>query len=48
MKIPQIGGQELDLLKLYRSVCQRNGGQVKIVFIIKAVSNNKLWKEIVD
>lgn len=40
MKIPQIGGQQLDLLKLYKSVCQRGGGQ--------AVSNKKLWKEIVD
>lgn len=40
MKIPQIGGQELDLLKLYKSVCQRGGGQ--------SVSNKKLWKEIVD
>ena len=40
MKIPQIGGQELDLLKLYKSVCRRGGGQ--------AVSNHKLWKEIVD
>lgn len=30
----------MDLLKLYKSVCQRGGGQ--------AVSNKKLWKEIVD
>ena len=36
----QIGGQELNLYKLYRTVCKKGGGQ--------KVSNHKLWKEIVD
>ena len=40
IKIPQIGGKELNLYKLYRSVCKKGGGQ--------AVSHNKMWKEIVD
>lgn len=40
IKIPQIGGQELNLFKLYRTVCRKGGGQT--------VSHNKLWKEIVD
>ena len=39
-KVPQIGGKELDLYKLYRSVIER-GGSIR-------VSNNKLWKEIVN
>jgi len=39
LKIPQIGGRELDLLHLYKAVCKRGGYQ--------KVCNNKLWKEIV-
>lgn len=35
-----MGGKELDLYKLYRSVIQRGGSH--------RVSNNKLWKEIVN
>lgn len=40
MKIPQIGGRELDFYRLYKAVCKRGGAQ--------AVSNNKMWKEIVN
>ena len=40
LKIPQIGGKELDLLQLYNSVIRRGGAQ--------KVTNNKLWKEIVS
>lgn len=38
LKIPQIGGKELDLHALYVTVIKRGGAQ--------NVSNNKLWKEI--
>ncbi|KAL4509398.1 hypothetical protein ABPG72_018329 [Tetrahymena utriculariae] len=40
IKIPQIGGRELDFFKLYKAVIKRGGAQ--------AVSNNKMWKEIVN
>ncbi|KAM3143229.1 hypothetical protein pb186bvf_004561 [Paramecium bursaria] len=40
MKIPQIGGRELEVYKLYKAVTKRGG--------LKVVSSNKLWKEIVD
>ena len=40
MKIPQIGGKELDLLHLYKSVTKRGGAHV--------VSANKLWREVVN
>ena len=40
LKIPQIGGRELDLFHLYRAVCKRGGAEY--------VSNSKLWKEIVN
>lgn len=39
LKVPQIGGKELDLFELYQSVIKRGGAQ--------KVSNTKLWKEIV-
>ena len=39
-KVPSIGGKELDLCKLYKAVISRGGSQ--------RVSNNKLWKEIVN
>lgn len=39
-KVPQIGGKELDLYKLFKEVIGRGGSQV--------VSDNKLWKEIVN
>ena len=40
LKVPQIGGKELDLYSLYHSVIRRGGAQ--------KVTNNKLWKEIVS
>jgi hypothetical protein len=40
LKIPQVGGQELDLCHLYKSVCGRGGAE--------AVSKNKLWKDVVN
>jgi hypothetical protein len=40
IKIPQIGGRELDFYKLYKAVTTRGGAEL--------VSNNKLWKEIVN
>lgn len=40
LKIPQIGGRELNLFHLYKAVCKRGGAQI--------VSQNKLWKEIVN
>lgn len=40
IKIPQIGGRELDFFRLYKAVIKRGGAQ--------AVSNNKMWKEIVN
>ncbi|CAD8059813.1 unnamed protein product [Paramecium sonneborni] len=40
IKIPQIGGRELEVFKLYKAVTKRGG--------LKVVSANKLWKEIVD
>lgn len=40
LKIPQIGGKELDLLALYNAVIKRGGAE--------NVSNKKLWKEIVN
>lgn len=40
LKIPQIGGKELDLLALYTAVIKRGGAE--------NVSNKKLWKEIVN
>lgn len=40
LKIPQIGGRELNLYHLYKAVCKRGGAQI--------VSQNKLWKEIVN
>lgn len=40
MKVPQIGGKELDLYELYQAVIRRGGAQ--------KVSNNKMWKEIVN
>ncbi len=40
VKIPQIGGRELDFYRLYRAVVKRGGAQ--------QVSNNKMWKEIVN
>lgn len=39
-KVPSLGGKELDLCKLYKAVISR-GGSIR-------VSNNKLWKEIVN
>ena len=39
LKIPQIGGRELDLMHLYKAVCKRGG--------FHRVCSNKLWKEIV-
>ncbi|CAG9320527.1 unnamed protein product [Blepharisma stoltei] len=39
LRVPQIGGKELDLFKLYKEVVSRGGFQ--------QVSNNKLWKEVV-
>jgi len=39
-KVPQIGGKELDLYKLYKEVINR-GGSIQ-------VSENKQWKEIVN
>ena len=39
-KVPSIGGKELDLCKLYKAVISRGGSH--------RVSNNKLWKEIVN
>ena len=39
-KVPQIGGKELDLYKLYKEVINRGGSQL--------VSENKQWKEIVN
>ena len=36
MKIPQIGGRELEVYKLYKAVTKRGG--------LKVVSSNKLWK----
>ena len=39
-KVPSIGGRELDLFKLYKSVIGRGGSH--------RVSTNKLWKEIVN
>ncbi|OMJ77982.1 hypothetical protein SteCoe_22303 [Stentor coeruleus] len=40
LKIPQIGGNQLDLYVLYKEVVSRGGFQ--------QVSNNKLWKEVVS
>lgn len=40
LKIPQIGGRELDMHHLYKAVCKRGGAQI--------VSENKLWKDIVN
>ena len=40
LKVPQIGGKELDLYELYQAVIRRGGAQ--------KVSNNKMWKEIVN
>ena len=40
LKIPQIGGKELDLHALYTSVIRRGGAE--------NVSRKKLWKEIVN
>lgn len=40
LKIPQIGGKELNLLKLFKAVVKRGGAEI--------VSAKKLWKEIVD
>ncbi len=40
LKVPQIGGKELDLYRLYQSVVRRGGAQ--------KVSDLKLWKEIVN
>lgn len=39
-KVPQIGGKELDLYKLFKEVISRGGSQ--------HVSENKQWKEIVN
>jgi hypothetical protein len=39
-KVPQIGGKELDLYKLFKEVITRGGSQ--------QVSENKQWKEIVN
>ena len=39
-KVPSLGGKELDLCKLYKAVVTRGGSY--------RVSNNKLWKEIVN
>jgi hypothetical protein len=39
-KVPSLGGKELDLCKLYKAVVSRGGSH--------RVSNNKLWKEIVN
>jgi hypothetical protein len=39
-KVPSIGGKELDLCKLFKAAILRGGSQ--------RVSNNKLWKEIVN
>jgi hypothetical protein len=39
-KVPSIGGRELDLCKLFKAVVERGGSQ--------RVSNNKLWREIVN
>jgi ARID/BRIGHT DNA binding domain len=38
--VPSLGGKELDLCKLYKAVISRGGSN--------RVSNNKLWKEIVN
>ena len=38
--MPSLGGKELDLCKLYKAVISRGGSN--------RVSNNKLWKEIVN
>lgn len=38
--MPSLGGKELDLCKLYKAVVSRGGSN--------RVSNNKLWKEIVN
>ena len=40
LKVPQIGGKELDLYELYQSVIRKGGAQ--------KVSNSKMWKEIVN
>lgn len=40
LKVPHIGGKELNLLALYKAVIKRGGGEI--------VSNNKLWRDIVD
>ena len=40
LKVPQIGGRELDIYLLYKEVTERGGFQ--------QVSNSKLWKEIVS
>ena len=40
LKVPQIGGRELDLQHLYKAVCKKGG--------FTRVCNNKLWKEIVN
>ena len=40
LKIPQIGGNQLDLFVLYKEVVSRGGFQ--------QVSSNKLWKEVVS
>lgn len=40
LKVPQIGGKELDLHALYLAVIKRGGAE--------NVSNNKLWKDIVN
>ena len=39
-KVPSIGGRGLDLCKLFKAVVERGGSQ--------RVSNNKLWREIVN
>lgn len=39
-KVPQIGGKELNLCKLFKAAILRGGFQ--------RVTNNKLWKEIVN
>lgn len=39
-KVPQIAGGELNLYKLYTAVTSRGGYEM--------VSNNKLWREIVQ
>jgi len=40
LKIPQIGGKQLDLYELYHAVIKRGGAQ--------NVTSKKLWKEIVN